>query len=284
MNVLSVQSSVAYGHVGNAAATLPLQRLGHEVWGMHTVQFSNHPGHGRWRGRVTPAAEIAELLDGVAELGLLGQCDAILSGYLGEAATGDAVMAALARGRAASPKLVYCCDPVMGDDEEGLYVRPGLPEFFRQRGVPAADILTPNRFELELLSGVAVRSLADVRAAADSIRARGPSQILVSGLEHPILPAGKIGAVLIDNDGAWLVATPRIAADAALKGTGDVLTALYLGHRLRGEPSPVALGKSVSGVFALVGAAAQTGLRELPLAAAQDRMIGPDIQFLPEAL
>ena len=169
MNILSIQSSVAYGHVGNAAATLPLQRLGHEVWGVHTVQFSNHPGHGGWRGRVFAAAEVAEVLAGIADRGLLVRCDAILSGYLGEAATGDAVLATVAAARRANPSVIYCCDPVMGDDRTGLFVRTGVPAFFMERGVPAADIVTPNRFELEQLIGSPIRTVAEALGGARAL-------------------------------------------------------------------------------------------------------------------
>jgi pyridoxine kinase len=275
VNILSVQSWVAYGHVGNAAAILPLQRLGHEVWGVHTVQFSNHPGHGSWRGRVTPAAEVAALLDGIAELGLLPACDAILAGYLGEAATGSALLATVKRARALSPKLIFCCDPVMGDADKGVYVRPDLPPFYAEAAVPAADIVTPNQFELGLLTGSAPQSLSEVVAAARSVIARGPAEVLISGLEAPILSPGKIGAALVTRDRSWLASTPKIALEVTPKGTGDLLTALYLGRRLQGEPPPSSLSLAVAGVYVAVHACAQTGLRELPLAAAQDQIIGP---------
>ena len=284
MNVLSIQSSVAFGHVGNAAATLPLQRLGHEVWGVHTVQFSNHPGHGKWRGRVFPTAEVAEILAGIAEMGLLAECHAVLSGYLGEAATGDAILAVLTRAKTTNPSLVYCCDPVMGDDGTGLFVRPGIPEFFAAHGVPAADIVTPNRFELEQLTGIPVATLDQARAAARTILKRGPTQVLVSGLGAPLLHEGKIGTLLVGRDEEWLVTTPALPIAQTPKGTGDVLTALFLGHRLQGLASPLCLSKAVSAVYALIEAAAQSGLREMPLVAAQDRWVSPAMTFDSERI
>ncbi len=143
MNILSIQSHVAYGHVGNAAAIFPMQRLGVEVWPIHTVQFSNHPGYGAWRGRVFDAGLISELVEGIAGRGVLATCDAVLSGYMGSRETGEAILDAVARVKAANPKAVYACDPVIGDTGRGIFVAPGIPEFMREQAVPAAEIITP---------------------------------------------------------------------------------------------------------------------------------------------
>src|SRR3954453_22597461 len=153
MNILSIQSHVAFGHVGNAAATFPLQRIGVEVWPIHTVQFSNHTGYGSWTGRVFEAGLITELVQGIAERGVLGQCDGVLSGYMGSAETGAAILDAVARVKAANPRARYCCDPVIGDVGRGVFVRPGIPDFTREHAGSAADIVTPNQFELDRLTG-----------------------------------------------------------------------------------------------------------------------------------
>ena len=149
MNILSIQSHVAYGHVGNASAVFPLQRLGHEVWPIHTVQFSNHTGYGAWKGQVFGRDLIDACVEGIAERGVLPTCDGVLSGYMGAAEIGEAILAAAARVRAANPNALYCCDPVIGDVGRGIFVRPGIPEFMRDRAVPAADVVTPNQFELD---------------------------------------------------------------------------------------------------------------------------------------
>src|SRR5215470_17998943 len=148
MNILSIQSHVAYGHVGNAAATFPLQRLGIEVWPIHTVQFSNHTGYGQWRGRVFEPDVIGELVQGIEERGVLGACDGVLSGYMGSAAIGEAILEAVARVKAANPAARYCCDPVIGDAGRGRYVRPEIPALLRERALAQADVVTPNQFEL----------------------------------------------------------------------------------------------------------------------------------------
>ncbi len=157
MNILSIQSWVAYGHVGNAAAVFPLQRLGAEVWAINTVQFSNHPGYGQWTGQVFSAETIRDLIDGVAARGAFGRCDAVLSGYMGDPAIGREILRAAQLARAANPRALYCCDPVIGDDGN-VYVRSGIAALMADAAVPEADILTPNMFELELLSGLSCRT------------------------------------------------------------------------------------------------------------------------------
>src|SRR5215217_8433840 len=179
MNVLSIQSHVAFGHVGNASAVFPMQRLGVEVWPVHTVQFSNHTGYGAWKGRVFDGPAIEELIDGIADRGVLGRCDGVLSGYMGSADIGTAILSAVARVRQANPSALYCCDPVIGDVGRGVFVRPGIPEFMREQAVPAADIITPNQFELDFLSGLTIQTLDDMKKAIKLVQGIGPKVILV---------------------------------------------------------------------------------------------------------
>ncbi len=197
MNILSIQSWVAYGHVGNAAAMFPLQRLGAEVWAVNTVQFSNHTGYGAWTGEVFTGAAIRALIDGIAARGALARCDAVLSGYMGDADIGLAVLDALARARAANPRALYCCDPVIGDDDTGVYVRPGIAELMRDRMLASADIATPNRFELEFLTGAACATLDDAKAGAvrlaATMRPDGPRIVLLTSLRTAETPAGACG-------------------------------------------------------------------------------------------
>src|SRR5215472_11664857 len=181
--VLSVQSWVACGNVGNTAALFPLQRLGCETWSLNTVTFSNHTGHEKWRGDTVPASTIAALFEGIAELGVLPRCDAVLSGYLGEAETGPVLLDIVARVKKANPRALFCCDPVMGDIGLGYYVRECIPEFYRARALALADIVTPNRFELEWLSGSPVRSLTDACDAVAALRRCGPGIVLATSLE-----------------------------------------------------------------------------------------------------
>ena len=196
MNILSIQSWVAYGHVGNASAVFPLQRLGAEVWAVNTVQFSNHTGYGSWRGQVFGAELVQYLVQGIEDRGALPGCDAVLSGYMGDAAIGEAVLGAAAKVKAANPAALYCCDPVIGDVGRGVFVRPGIPEFMRDRAVPAADLITPNQFELENLTGLPVTTLAEAKAAVAALQATmaasGPRAVLVTSLQVAETPADRI--------------------------------------------------------------------------------------------
>src|SRR5688500_7063812 len=174
VKILSIQSSVAYGYVGNSAAVFPLQRLGHEVWPVITVHFSNHTGYGAWRGPMLDPADVREVIAGIEDRGVLGTADAVLSGYQGDPAVGAVILDAVERVKAANPDAVYCCDPVMGDVGRGMFVRPGIPEFMRDEVVPRADIITPNHFELDFLAGRETRTPEDLLAAVDEVRDRGP--------------------------------------------------------------------------------------------------------------
>src|SRR3712207_1661647 len=182
MNILSIQSHVAYGHVGNASAVFPMQRLGVEVWAINTVQFSNHTGYGAWTGRVFDGPMIEELVEGIDARGVLPSCDGVLSGYMGSADIGNAILSTVTKVRAANPRALYCCDPVIGDVGRGVFVRPGIPEFMRDHALPAADIITPNHFELDYLTGAASQTLAGVKDAVVAVQGLGPRIVLVTSL------------------------------------------------------------------------------------------------------
>ncbi len=173
--ILSIQSSVAYGHVGNSAATFPLMRMGVEVYPVLTVHFSNHTGYGEWRGPLLAAADVADVITGIDERGALARVDAVLSGYQGGEDVGAVILDAVALVKSRNPAAVYCCDPVMGDVGRGFFVRPGIPELMRDTVVPAAQIITPNQFELEYLTGRTTGTVAEVLDAADAARAMGPA-------------------------------------------------------------------------------------------------------------
>jgi len=274
-SILSVQSHVAFGHVGNSAAVFPLQRLGFEVWPVHTVQFSNHTGYGSWTGDVFAPDLIARVIDGIDARGALARCDAVLSGYMGDAALGAVVLDAVARVKAGRPDALYCCDPVMGDVGRGFFVRPGIPEFMRDRAVPAADAITPNQFELEWLTGVEVRSLDGAVAAGAKARALGPKAVLLTSLSRADAPADTIGMLLDTADGTWVVSTPRLPLEPPPNGAGDCVAALFLAGLLRHGDAPRALGEAAAGIYAVFEATARAGTRELQIVAAQDAYAAP---------
>ncbi len=278
MNVISIQSHVAYGHVGNAAAVFLLQRLGFEVWPVHTVQFSNHTGYGDWKGDVFEAEHIAALIDGLEARGALARCDALLSGYIGDAALGDAILNAAARIRAANPKAVYLCDPVMGDKDTGLFVRDGVPGFMRERALLAADYLTPNLFELEILSGRKLTGEGETLEAARGLLKKGPRAVLVTSFE----PAGddSIMAMLaVTAEGSWRVTCPRLATHPLTSGAGDSVAALFLGQMLKTASVPEALAAAAAAIYEVLQTTLESGEQELQLIAAQERLLEPRSGF-----
>ena len=277
--VLSVQSRVAYGHVGNAASVFPLQRLGIEAWALDTVAFSNHTGHGQWRGSVVPAASVAELFEGVAALGVLPQIDAVLSGYLGDATTGPVLLDIVEQVRAANPQALFCCDPVIGDVDTGSYVTAGIAEFFRDRALAMADIVTPNRFELEYLTGHTVATLAEAGVAAAALRALGPRIVLVTSIE---VEGDRIAMLAAGPDGVWAVETLRLPV--MLNGCGDVTAALFLGRLLRGESLGDVLALTAASMCGIIEATMRLGRYELALVAAQEELVAPSLAVMAQRL
>ncbi len=282
--ILSIQSAVAYGHVGNSAAVFPLQRLGMEVWPVDTVQFSNHPGYGGRTGQTFTGQHIRDVVAGIAARGVLGQCRAVLSGYLGEPAVGEAVLDAVRLVRQGNPAALYCCDPVIGDVGPGVYVHPGIPAFLRECLLAEADMATPNLFELEQLAGHSVTSLDEARGAAARLRAimRPGSCLLITSLSVADTPADAIDLLAVDGEGAWRLRTPRLAL--AANGTGDTIAALFLLHRLRTGSTPDALAAASSAVFGLLTRTLAAGSRELLTVEAQEEFVQPTRLFRPEPI
>lgn len=275
--ILSIQSWVAYGHVGNASAIFPLQRLGAEVWGIHTVQFSNHPGYGAWRGQVFGAELVRDCVAGIEERGALAGCDAVLSGYMGSAEIGAAILDAARRVKAANPAALWCCDPVIGDVGRGVFVRAGIPEFLRDEALPAADVATPNQFELEWLTGRRVTTLAEAKAAVAALQARGPRCVLVTSLRLAETAAEAIDILAGEGDRFWRLSTP--ALPVAFNGAGDAMAALFLFHRLRSGSADAALAAAASSIFGLLRRTAEAGAREILTVAAQEEFVAPSRVF-----
>ena len=282
MNILSIQSWVSYGHVGNASAVFPLQRLGAEVWAVNTVQFSNHTGYGSWTGDVYSGEQITALIGGIEARGAFARCDAVLSGYMGNAGIGTAIVDAVARVKAANPRAIYCCDPVIGDDGTGVYVRPGIDAFLRQTALPMADIATPNRFELEHLTGLPTGTLAEAKAAIVALQALGPRTVLVTSLRTSETPDGHIDMLAAEDGAFHLLRTPILPLD--INGAGDAIAALFLFHRLRTGQAAPALAAAGSSIYGLLHRTAVAGSREILTVAAQDEFVTPSRLFSPTAV
>lgn len=275
--VLSIQSHVSYGHAGNSAAVFPLQRSGVEVWPVHTVTFSNHTGYGSWRGPLIPASDIADVVQGIDERGALSQADALLCGYQGSAEVGSAILDAAALVKERNPDAIFCADPVMGDVGRGFYARPGIPEFMRDSVTPRADIMTPNLFELEFLTGRSTGSASEVVEAAHALRESGPGIVLVTSVVGEDLSDDVLRMVAVSDQGSWVVETPKL--DRNFTGSGDLTTAMFLTHWLRTRDLGETLGATASIVFSVLEATHRSGDAELQLVAAQDQIVSPGHEF-----
>ncbi|MCT1394566.1 pyridoxal kinase PdxY [Microbacterium paraoxydans] len=277
MKILSIQSAVAYGHVGNSAAVFPLQRIGVEVLPVYTVTFSNHTGYGAWRGPLIDPADVGEVITGIEERGVFGSIDAVLSGYQGSEGIGDVIIDAVSRVKAANPDALYACDPVMGNAKSGCFVAPAIPILLRERVVPVADIITPNQFELGFLTETEPDTLESTLASVDLARAMGPRTVLVTSVERPDREEGTIEMLAVDDAGAWLVQTPHLPMKA--NGSGDVTAALFTAHYVATGSAQTALERTASSVYDLLQATLDSGERELQLVEAQEFYANPRMQF-----
>ena len=282
MKILSIQSAVAYGHVGNSAAVFPLQRIGVEVIPVNTVNFSNHTGYGAWRGPLISPEQVGEVITGVEERGAFPQIDVVLSGYQGGVGIGDVIVDAVQRVKVANPDALYACDPVMGNAKSGCFVAPEIPDLLRDRVVPNADIITPNQFELGFLTGTEPASLESTLASVELARAMGPSVVLVTSVERPDRDPETIEMLVVDDAGRWIVQTPLLPFKA--NGSGDVTAALFAAHYGETRDAKLALERTASSVFDLVELTYRSGQRELQLVEAQEFYANPRMQFTATAV
>ncbi|MFA6505474.1 MAG: pyridoxal kinase PdxY [Treponemataceae bacterium] len=279
MAILSIQSHVSYGYVGNRSAVFPLQRLGFEVWDVNTVDFSNHTGYGSWQGLVLGAAHVRGIVQGIEERGVLGECVAVLSGYLGDAKIGEAVMDALTRVRSHNPTALYCCDPVMGDAGRGFFVRQGIPLMIKEQLLPLADIATPNQFELEALTGIAIGNVEDVRRAVDAVHRAGPKVVLVTSYRPDPVSDGHIEMLVSDAKGLYRVRTPKLPLSPAPNGAGDLTAALFLARYIETGDAVASLELTTDSVFSVLEQTLLEERRELDLIGAQEAIVHPKRRF-----
>jgi pyridoxine kinase len=279
MAILSIQSHVAYGHVGNRAAVFPLERLGYEVWPINTVQFSNHTGYGAWKGEIFSSGHIELVWSGIKDRDVLADCEAVLSGYMGAAEIGNAILAAVDDVRAANPAALYCCDPVMGDYGRGIFVGEGIPEFMETRALRWADIVTPNQFEAELFSGSVIDSIEAAKGAAQTIHEKGPRIVLVTSFEPAGEPDSAISLFLSDGANFYTITTPRLPLEPSPNGAGDLCSALFLGRYLATRDAVESLELMVDSVFAVLERSLAEGSRELRIVQAQESIANPERRF-----
>lgn len=267
VNIVSLQSHVAYGHVGNSAAVFAMQRLGHEVWPVYTVNFSNHTEYPGWQGPVMTPAEVADVIDGFEFA--YPQVDIFLSGYLGTPELAEVVHRAVTRIKDANPNARYICDPVIGNAQIGSFVTPEIPDVFRDRLIPLADAITPNQWELSLLTGTALSSPAETADAARSLKDTAMVTSVATG------DAGTLGLLDITPDTSHYTKTPRLGGNVV--GAGDLATALYTA--LSTQPPAERLTHVAGAMFDIVSEVRERDLPELPLVECQDLLVAPRSRF-----
>ncbi len=266
MNVLSIQSEVVYGYVGQRAARFALQRLGHDVWAIPSVVLSNHTGYPRVAGNMVPLDLMSGLIDGLQANGMFAHCDAVLSGYLGGPAQAEVVGETVRRVKAANPNALYCLDPVFGDNGRA-YAKPGVAEAMARTLLPLADIVTPNAFELSSLTSVPVRDVSEALVAAQRL-----ARPVVVATSVPSAP-DRIGALAVEKDEAWFASTPRL--DNAPHGAGDLFAALFLANRLEGRDLRSSLERTTSSVFSVLEKSVAAGSNEMLLLQSHDALLNP---------
>ncbi|MDR2160000.1 MAG: pyridoxal kinase PdxY [Treponema sp.] len=293
MAILSIQSHVVCGYAGNAAAVFPLQRLGREVWAINTVEFSNHTGYGAWRGKILDPSLVLELVEGLEDRGVLPRCEAVLSGYLGDAASARGIIEAVKKVKTASPAAVYCCDPVMGDVGRGFYVHPDIPDMFRNEVIPLADIVTPNQFELEALTGMDSSTVDGARRAVEKVHRMGPQVVLVTSFREG--GEGRIGMLASGPSGIFKTGTAEFQLGRNMAGSGDLTASVFLSRYLETADVKRALELCTASVFGIIEATWQAEKQkegggknapppELRLVQAQEELLRPSHFFRAEKL
>lgn len=282
MRILSIQSAVAYGHVGNSAAVFPLQRLGHEVMPVNTVLFSNHTGYGDWKGPLIPGDDVRAVIEGINNRGGLDDTELIISGYQGGSSIGDAILDSVALAREKNPKVLYSCDPVLGSADTGCFVSPEVQELIRDRVVQHADIITPNQFELGFVTGTDPKTLDDVLASVKKAQEIGPKTVLVTSVQTPDTPENSIQMLAVNENEAWLITTDKLPIKA--NGSGDVTQALFASHYVSGKSLKEALELTTASVYELLKNTLDSGQRELQLVESQEAYVAPKKTFTAEKI
>jgi pyridoxine kinase len=254
--VLSISSQVVYGHVGNSTACFVLQRMGHEVLSLPTVLLSNRPGYGALAGDRMGPARLDAMLEAALANGGLADAGAILTGYIPTAEHATLCEGWIRRIKTLNPHAVYLCDPIIGDEPTGIYIEEAAACAIRDRLVPLAGILTPNRFELGWLAG---RPIPDAAAAVAAARSLAPPAVIVTSA--PADAPDRIANILVE--GCDTAATASASEPVQARGTGDFFAANFFAHKLNGSSNRDALRAAAAAVTMIL--AASKGESELAL-------------------
>ncbi len=241
--VLCLSSQVARGFVGGSAMRIALQRMRHDCWLLPTVILSNHPAHARFAGEQVPIGRLRAMLEALDANGWLEEVDAVIAGYMPspEHVTFTAQAFEFVCNR--NPEVLCVCDPILGDDPGGLYIDDESANAVREELVPKADIVTPNRFELEWLTGMKARRAKKALASAQSLAA---PTVLVTSLTGE--DVSSMVNLVVDDKTVAATTVPK--RKHAPHGVGDLMSALLLGGILDGAGVSEALAAATGRVQA----------------------------------
>lgn len=277
-NILSIQSHVVYGYVGNKVANFVLQRLGNETLIINTAQLSTHTGYKNYSGMIFDHHHINQIIDTLDHNSMLSKCNAVISGYIGNENIGDSLLTALSMIKGKNNQAIYCCDPVMGDNNRGFFVQPEVKDFM-QRAIGVADIITPNQFEACALTNSTIMNIDDLKSVLQTLHKLGPKIILITSVVCEGINNGDISNIIFDGQNYYLCTTPYIEFKQYPNGCGDLLASLFLSHYLSFKDIERALQLTVSSVFAILQSTKYKGSRELDIINSQDQLIKPCNKF-----
>jgi len=258
-SVLSIQSHVAYGYVGNKAATFPLQSMGYDVWPVNTVQFSNHTGYGKWQGTIFSSEHIKSVIQGIEDLEVADKCVAILSGYMGSSEICHEVAATVKRFKARNANVLYLCDPVIGNTS--CFVKPEVLHFFKN--YLQADIITPNQFEAETLSGIIIKNVQDLKNVANYFHKLNVKIVIITGVKVQDLENNGLYVFISCEQGYAVVKTKEHDFVIPPNGSGDLFSALFLGSYLATNDGIESLRRTIYFMELVMHNTFQAGSREL---------------------
>ena len=285
-NILSIQSHVVFGHAGNSATVFPIRRLGVNVWPLNTVQFSNHTQYRQWKGIVMAPSHLLDIVDGIAQIGELKHCDAVLSGYMGSAEQGTAIVEIVKKVKQANPNAIYFCDPVMGHPEKGCIVADGVAEFLCNTALSVSDMIAPNLYELEELNGrKRIHNVDEAVAASRILCTKGPKAVLVKHLSRAGYQTDRFEMLLVTPDSAWHIHRPLVDfGERQPVGVGDMTSGIFLANYLSGKSLVETLEHTTSAIYAVMLETLQRQQYELQIVAAQDEIVRPRQWFTAEKL
>ncbi|KAJ9469221.1 Pyridoxal kinase [Diplonema papillatum] len=264
--VLSMQSHVVHGYVGNKCASFPLQLLGVEVDVLNTVHFSNHTGYPSFKGSRLDGSDLRNIVQGLVDNGLAHGYTHLLTGYIGSADLLSSIEDVIKTLRGLNPKLFYTCDPVLGDNGK-LYVSPEMLPLFKEL-IRHADLLTPNQFEAEALSDIKINTIDDAIRVCDHFHAKGVSRVVITSLEvaeykdtlaivsseaHGIRKQKLASITPVtppEEPQRSIITVPKL--DHYFTGTGDLMSALILGWVALEPGLDNAMSKAVGTVQAVI--------------------------------